>query len=253
MKSVGKVLIALLTLVFAWFSINTVLAAETYPPPPSDSFYAEDYTGTLSVETKKHINAIGYALDQKTHAQVVVVMVATVPDGDLESYANGLFRSRGLGDKEKNNGLLLLVSMKDRKARIEVGYGLEGAMNDAKAGRLLDTFLIPAFKEGDYSRGVQDTYDNMVQQVMKEYGLASLDGLSSPAVKEDSGFTMEDFLTPLVLLILLVIDWIFLGGRLTRLILFLLFAGRGGGRGGGGFGGSGRGGSSGGGGASRGW
>lgn len=113
MKSVGKVLIALLTLVFTWFSINTVLAAETYPPPPSDSFYAEDYTGTLSVETKKHINAIGYALDQKTHAQVVVIMVATVPDGDLESYANGLFRSRGLGDKEKNNGLLLLVSMKD--------------------------------------------------------------------------------------------------------------------------------------------
>lgn len=95
MKSVGKVLIALLTLVFAWFSINTVLAAETYPPPPSDSFYAEDYTGTLSVETKKHINAIGYALDQKTHAQVVVVMVATVPDGDLESYANGPFSKPG--------------------------------------------------------------------------------------------------------------------------------------------------------------
>ena len=118
---------------------------------------------------------------------------------------------------------------------------------------VVDILQIPAFKKGDYSRGVQDTYDNMVRQVMKEYGLASLDGLSSPAVKEDSGFTMEDFLTPLVLLILLVIDWIFLGGRLTRLILFLLFTGRGGGRGGGGFGGSGRGGSSGGGGASRGW
>lgn len=251
MKSIGRALIVLLCLIFAW--ISTAFAADTYPPLPSESFYAEDYTGTLSQETKKHINELGYALDQKTHAQVVVVMVSHVPDGDLESYANGLFRNRGFGDKEKNNGLLLLVSMKDRKARIEVGYGLEGAMNDAKAGRLLDTSLIPAFKEGNYSKGVQDTYDGMVREVMREYGLTSLDGLSSPPPKDNSSFTLEDFMTPLILIILLVVDWALLGGRLTRLILFLLFMGRGGGHGGGGFGGSGRGGSSGGGGASRGW
>lgn len=258
MKRIQRLLLVLVSLIFTWLSLCSVLAADTYPPPPSNSFYAEDYTGTLSREAKKHINETGYALDQKTHAQVVVVMVSSVPDGDMDSYANGLFRSRGLGDREKNNGVLLLISMQDRKARIEVGYGLEGAINDAKAGRMLDTFLIPSFKQGAYSEGVTSTYDAILRTVMKEYGLTSLDGLSNASQAretESSGF--EDIIPPLGILILLVIDWTLLGGRITRFLLLLLFMGRGsGGYGRGGFGGGGgfgRGGSSGGGGAGRGW
>lgn len=233
-----------------------------YPPVPGDSFYAEDYAGILTGGDRNRINAMGRALEQETGAQVVVAAVKRVPDGDMESYANGFFRERKLGDKSKNNGILLLVSMEDRRARIEVGYGLEGALNDAKAGRLLDQYLIPAFQEGQYSQGVAAAYAALIQVVMREYKIdkLSLDQGGTVAAPAPGGNWM-DFLMSwegLALLAVLIAaaaaDMVFFGGAMTQSLLQFLFfflMSRGGG--GGGFGGRGRGGSSGGGGAGRGW
>ena len=118
------------------------------------SLYVQDQAGILSSATEEKINRMGAALDKQTAAQIAVLTVAQVPDGNIDTYANQMFRQMKLGDSTKNNGILLLISSGDKKERIEVGYGLEGALNDAKAGRLLDQYLVPSFREGKDDEGV---------------------------------------------------------------------------------------------------
>ena len=231
-------------------------AKEGYPALHPDSFYAEDYAGVLDPKDAARINAVGKALESRTKAQAAVVILPSVPDGDMETYSTGLFRERGFGDKQMNNGVMLLISMNDRKARIEVGYGLEGAINDAKAGRILDQYLLPAFQKGEYSRGILAAYEAIVQECMKEYQIDRLTPDAGGITAGNDSFSLSPLEMVLIgagLVFLIAIDQIFLGGILTQMVmqilfLFLLRGGRGGG-----FGSSGRGGSSGGGGAGRGW
>jgi uncharacterized protein len=84
------------------------------------------------------IVSIGRELYDKTGSEAAVVVIDTTGDESIEEYANGLFREWGIGNKQKNNGVLLLVAVKDRKMRIEVGYGLEGILPDGKTGRIRD-------------------------------------------------------------------------------------------------------------------
>lgn len=227
-----------------------------YPALSPDSFYAEDYAGVLDQRTSQRINALGRALESRTKAQAAVVILPSVPDGDIETYSTGLFRERGFGDKQMNNGVMLLISMNDRKARIEVGYGLEGAINDAKAGRILDEQLIPAFRQGKYNEGILAAYESLIQICMEEYGLDTLSPGRGQADVRSSASGLSEWQMLLIgagFIAVIVLDQLFLGGVLTQMLLQLLFlffmrGGRGGG-----FGGNGRGGSSGGGGAGRGW
>lgn len=230
-------------------------AKEGYPALSPDSFYAEDYTGILTGETARRINAEGSALEARTKAQVAVVILPTVPEGDMETYSNGLFRERGFGDSQMNNGIMLLIAMNDKKARIEVGYGLEGALNDAKAGRILDEYLLPAFQKGQYDQGILQTYEALIRVCMEEYQIDKLSLRDGNAVERGSSFSLSPWQMALIaaaLIGLIAFDQIFLGGVLTQMLLQLLFLFfmRGGG---GGFGSRGRGGSSGGGGAGRTW
>ena len=87
-------------------------------------------------------------------AQIVVVTVQSLGGQSIEEYATELFRKFGIGDKEKNNGVLLLCSTGDRLFRIEVGYGLEGRLTDGKTGRIQDEYIIPYLKENDYDGDV---------------------------------------------------------------------------------------------------
>lgn len=239
----------------------SLLAAESsYPPVPAHSFYAEDYTSVMDEGTKQDINRIGKALENQTGAQVVLAVVPSIPDGDIETYANGFFRTRGLGSQEKNNGILLLVSLGDRKARVEVGYGLEGALNDAKAGRILDETLIPRFQEGNYDGGMKAAYLALVKVCMEEYQIDTLSADGKNMLYEDSPSTGHMELSPFELLflcagilLLIIVDQKFFGGFFTQLLiqLLMIISSRGGR--GGGFGSHGGGGSAGGGGASRKW
>lgn len=231
-------------------------AKEGYPALSPDSFYAEDYAGVLTKETARRINAEGSALEARTKAQVAVVILPTVPHGDMETYSNGLFRERGFGDSQMNNGIMLLIAMNDRKARIEVGYGLEGALNDAKAGRILDEHLLPAFQKGEYNQGILQTYEALVRVCMEEYQIDNLSLRDGSAVVQKADFSLSPWQMALIaaaLIGVIAFDQIFLGGVLTQMLLQILFLFLMRGGGGGGFGSRGRGGSSGGGGAGRGW
>ena len=117
--------LALLLLLFqVCFSSLTFAEAKVPPKPTSGSIYVQDYANLLSTETKSTINAVSKDLESKTKAQVVVVTVPSLDGQPIEDYSLELLRTWGIGDKEKNNGVLLLVALKDSQSRIEVGYCL---------------------------------------------------------------------------------------------------------------------------------
>lgn len=239
------------TLLF--FCSLSVLALDV-PNPPKNG-YVLDQTQTLTKEEIYTMNHMGLELQKKTKAQIAVLLIPTLEGEDVSDYANRVFRAWGIGDKEKNNGVLFLIALKDKQMRIEVGYGLEGAINDGKAGEILDQYAIPYFQKGKFGLGVMETYKVLVGEVSKEYGV-SIDG-SRTYEKQDS-IELSPFQLLLIgigILALIIVDMTCLGGAITQSILWILASGRGGGSGrsgGGGFGGFG-GGSSGGGGASRRW
>ena len=242
-----------------WLVIFLALATAAWaqpqiPPKPTTEVYCQDYAGLLTVDTKKKIVDIGTQLADKTKAQVVVVTVKNLGGSPIEEYSLTLLRQWGIGDRQLNNGLLLLVAVDDRLSRIEVGYGLEGALPDAKTGRIQDAYLIPYFQKDEYNQGILNTYLALTEVVAKEYNV------DIPTDKPVPGTEEMDWQTFLLiigfLIILITLDWIFLSGRITLLIIQVLGSGKSSSNGGGNKGGSGGsfgGGSGGGGGSTRPW
>ena len=140
---------------------------------PTSEFYVNDYANVLSKETEEEIVDYSKSLYEKTSAQIVVVTVDTVGDSDIESYATDLFRSFGIGDKDKNNGLLILLAVNDRKSRIEVGYGLEEVLNDSKTGRFQDDYMIPYYKEDDWDKGILNGYKAFYKELCNYYDIST--------------------------------------------------------------------------------
>lgn len=232
-------------------------AAPAVPSPAGNHFYVLDNANVLSEAGEYKIQATSSQLAAKTKAQVVVVTVPSLQDADIGEYALEILRKWGVGDKQLNNGVVVLAAINDRQLRIEVGYGLEGALPDGKTGRIQDEYMLPYFKQGDYEQGIQNGYTAVVNEVAKEYNIT----LAAPPVKPQSRQNPPNawdtlpwwgkILLGMGLVGLIIIDVVFFGGRITWLLLALLFRG---GRGGGGSdGGSGGGGSGGGGGSSRRW
>lgn len=160
--------IATLTLVF--LSCVTFYAAAALPRPTAD-FFVNDYAGVMTAEDKASVLKQGKNLYAACKAQVVIATVQTLEGTDLEEYSLNLARSWELGDSEKNNGVLLLLAEEERQVRIEVGSGLEGALNDAKTGRILDRYAMDYFKEDDFSTGLREAYMAITAEVYAEYGL----------------------------------------------------------------------------------
>ncbi|WP_312563273.1 TPM domain-containing protein [Anaerospora sp.] len=228
------------------------------PPAPASSLYVQDYAGVLTNESKNRLNSLGSQIAAKSKAQVVVVTVKSLEGAALEDYSLAILREWGIGDKTLNNGVLMLVAVGDRESRIEVGYGLEGALPDAKTGRIQDDYMIPWFQQGDYDKGIVNGYMALAGEVAKEYKL-ELKTDAKPVQKTRAAHQEQSWydslpwwgqvLLAVGILSLFVIDWLFFGGTITYLLLSLLRGRGGGGGGGGGWGG----GSGGGGGSSRKW
>ena len=134
-------------------------------------FYVNDSANLLSDETEKYIININKQLYSKTGAQIVVVTVDSLEGKAIEDYATELFRGYGIGDKEKNNGVLLLLALNERQFRIEVGYGLEGCLTDGKTGRIQDQYIIPYLKNNDWDNGVKNGFNAVLDEVKKEYNV----------------------------------------------------------------------------------
>ena len=150
---------------------GTSVAAEELLTPPAQREYIVDTAGMISAEDAAQITAIGTELRAKTKAEIVVVTVSTLGGADIEGYANELFRSWGIGNAQMNNGVLLLIAKDDRAFRIEVGYGLEGAITDGYAGSVLDA-MKGEFRKENYSPAILTAYITLAQKAGAEYGVA---------------------------------------------------------------------------------
>lgn len=115
-----------------------------------------DNAQVLSSETRKNITDWLKAHEDKTTNQIAVLTVPSLEGAGIEEYANTVFSAWKLGQKGKDNGILILVAPKDRRMRIEVGYGLEGTMTDGMAGSIIRDVMTPHFKSGDYNKGIEE-------------------------------------------------------------------------------------------------
>ena len=140
-------------------------------PKPTQDIYVVDTAKIVSESDKKQMLALGHDMNQRFGAQLVVATLDTLDGADIREYTNKLFRSWGIGSKEKNNGVLLLIAKKDRKFRIEVGYGLEGRITDGYAGAVLDG-MKPDFKKENYSPAILTAYGKLASKIYEEYGAA---------------------------------------------------------------------------------
>lgn len=213
--------------------------------------HVTDLAGVLDSQTASQLESLLQELRQKTADQVAVVTLPDLEGRNIEEASADLFKKWGIGEKGKDNGVLFLIAVNDRRMRIEVGYGLEPVIPDGLAGRILDTAVIPSFRENQYSKGVV-LGTVAIARILAENAGVTLNGKIS-----QTGPRKQDPLSVLFSILLLAVLAI-LFVRHPWLLLLLLSRGGGGhgggfgGFGGGGFGGFG-GGSSGGGGSSRGW
>ena len=123
-------------------------------PRTRDGTWVTDMPRALDAATVAQLNAMIDELERTTGAELAVVVVASLDGQSVEEFAEKLFKMWGIGKAGKDNGLLLLWSTGDRKVRIEVGYGLEGTIPDGKAGAILDAYVIPKFKAGQFDEGI---------------------------------------------------------------------------------------------------
>jgi uncharacterized protein len=229
---------------------------------PALSGRVVDQAAVMTPQSRSDVEAKLKSLEDKSGIQLVVATVKSLQGSDIETYANQLFRYWKLGEAKKNNGVLLLVAPADHKVRIEVGYGLEGTLTDALSSVIIASAIIPRFKTGDFSGGIERGVDGIISVLSGD----SAEWHQKVNVRSENSSDVNILFPILFFVLLIFIVWYLnrhtggggpgRGGRGGP--IFIPYGGSWGGggfSGGGGFGGgfSGGGGSSGGGGASGSW
>lgn len=136
------------------FLLSASIASAAFVLPEKPTARVNDYAGVLSREAKASLEAKFADFEQRSSNQAVVAIFQTIEDENVEDLGNKLFEKWKLGSKEKNNGILLLVSMQERALRIEVGYGLEGQLTDALSSQIIRKDMVPFLKEGQVATAV---------------------------------------------------------------------------------------------------
>ncbi len=150
-------------------TLSSTLWAQSEPTFPSLTGRVTDQAKLLSSAQKAELEQKLAAHEAATSNQIVVVTVKSLEGFDIADYALKLGRKWGIGTEEKNNGVLLVVAPNERKVRIEVGYGLEGALPDGLAGTIIRGNILPSFRESDYPRGINNGVTAIEQAIAGEY------------------------------------------------------------------------------------
>jgi len=149
--------------------IGIYATAQEVLPKPNPPRLVTDLSGVLSADQLAALEQKLVAIDDSSSNQIAVVILPTLNGVPKEEYATKLFREWGIGNKKSRNGVLLLIAIQDRQIRIEVGYGLEGAIPDVTALSIIDNDIKPAFKQGAYYEGLDKATDNIAKAAVGEY------------------------------------------------------------------------------------
>ncbi len=160
----------LLILILGAGFISPSWAQDKTLPMPKNG-YVHDFAGLMNASDSRQITQYAAELDKKTSAQVAVVTVKTTQPDTIQGYSVRLFDKWKIGQKGKDNGILILVAVSDRKAWITTGYGLEGAVPDALANKIVNQVMIPFFKKDQYSQGIKKGALAVISLIAKEYNM----------------------------------------------------------------------------------
>jgi uncharacterized protein len=160
-----------LTIFLLVISLSSVFGQieKELPAKPIPARLVVDYTNTLAPDQQEALERKLVAFDDSSSSQIALVIVETAGDRDIADYAVALGRAWGIGNKEFNNGILLIVAKADRKVWIATGYGLEGALPDAIAKSIIDNDITPNFRENDFYRGLDEGTNAIIAATAGEY------------------------------------------------------------------------------------
>jgi uncharacterized protein len=216
--------------------IASIVSAQDMPKPTG---FVNDFAGVIPDAMENRITALCSELKQKTGAELAVATIQDLGDSTIEDYASELFEQWGIGEKGKDNGVLILLAVSNRKIWIEVGYGLEPILPDGKVGGILDQYAVPYLSRDDFGNGLASVTAAVAVTIANDAGV-SLTG-QTPYAQRSPAANRVNKRSGIVLIIVFIILMIVTRGRILPWLLFFIMmsGGRGGGGsfGGGGFGG----------------
>jgi len=151
------------------FGVATAQIDKAIPARPNPPRLVNDFTQTLTPVQIEELERKLVAYDDSTSNQIAVVIIPTTQDYPIEDVGLQILRRWGVGSKKNNNGIVVLVAKNDHDVRIEVGYGLEGAIPDITASQIIRSDLIPNFKEDNYYRGLDLATNDIIKAAAGEY------------------------------------------------------------------------------------
>ncbi len=220
------------------FVLLLFLSAAAIAQMPSPKGAVNDFANVIPANYEQQIESLCREIHQKTGVAVVVATMKTIGDNDYRSYANRLYEEWGVGSKEKNEGVLIFNVVDERNVWIEVGYGSEPYLNDARVGDIFRQDIRPHLGQGNYGPGFLASVQSIAAVLAQEYDVEFAGSARMP--QRTSQRSSDGRGSPLCTILGLLFFFMLFGGRGLLPLLFLggLFGGRGGGFGGG-FGGGG--------------
>jgi uncharacterized protein len=198
-----------------------ISVADAYPKL---QYYVTDLAGALTLEEERAIEELCVIVYESCGAEIAVLVVNTTRPDDINIFATRTFQQNGLGQEGEDNGLLVLVATEDRLWRIEVGYGFEGALPDAKVGDLATTYLVPSLEQGAFYTGIYEVVDHLGGEIIINYDGNSPHDDTSPYPISWIPLTLwQLFVVGAVIVALAVLT----RGRIILLSLLFLGGGRG--------------------------
>jgi uncharacterized protein len=233
MKKLYFTIVALLGIVITLYVFTSGRAEPSFPRPQG---VVNDFASVIPPNEERMIDTICREVLQKTGTAIVIATVDTIGDSDYETYANELYADWGIGKKGEDKGVLIFLTKNERKIKIETGYGVEGIIPDGLAGEVLDNYVVPFLKEGDYGKGLLNGTIALSQIIAKDAGVQITGTVpykptDRPRRTRSLGSGLFSFFFFIILFFLVIRNPFLLP------FLFLGMGGRGGGPGGGSFGG----------------
>jgi len=228
-REASTIKLAVSLVIFPLFAliISANLQAGQFPEPKG---LVNDFASVIAPEYESKLRQVTGELLSKTGVPIVVVTMPDIGGEDYNEYANRLYAAWGIGKKGEDRGVLILVTLKERKMRIETGYGVEGIIPDGLAGEIRDRYMVPYFRKNRFGEGLLTGTIAIAEIIARDAGVELSSGVSPvrPPAKRGSGLSA-------LLVGLFFLIFLFSMGRRGSLwpLLFLPFIGRGGGYAGG--------------------
>jgi uncharacterized protein len=232
-----EIILALWVFIFIALTAGAGFAADKYPA--SRGTAVNDFAGVIDPDSAAKIESLSREVLQKTGTAIVVVTMPEIgPTEEINLYVTGLYQAWGIGKKGEDKGVLIFLAVKERKIRIETGYGVEGVLTDGAVGEILDKYVVPLLKTGETGKALYNAMLACGAYIAKDAGV-QLTGVEGPyrtnVRPEKKGFNVVG------IILFFIAAAVLLGTRQGRAmlpwILLMLLSGSGRGGGGGGFGG----------------